>query len=208
MVFDLDGTLVRSGEDLTVAVNHTLQTLRFSALDANTIKGFVGDGLDTLVKRALGPGDGEYHEQAMAIFYAYYSEHLLDHTALYPDVPTVLDHFADKMKVVVTNKKQRYAMQILKALGIDSYFLEIIGEGGTPYCKPDPRLLHLVMEKWGATPGRTAVIGDGPNDLLLARRAGALCCAFLDGMTERGKLLSLAPDMTCETLSDLIGLLG
>ena len=161
-----------------------------------------------LITRALGPSDGEYHEQAMETFYSYYSEHLLDHTTLYPDVLTVLDHFADKMKVVVTNKKQQYAMMIAKGLGVDSYFLEIIGEGGSPYKKPDPRLLHLVIAKWGATPGRTAVIGDGVNDILLARQAGALGCALLGGMSERGKLLSLAPDMTCETLSDLMALLS
>lgn len=208
MVFDLDGTLVRSGEDLVVAVNHTLQTLGFSVLEPNTVQGFVGDGLEALVRRTLGPSDGEYHEQAMAIFYSYYSEHLLDHTTLYPDVLTVLDHFADKIKVVVTNKKQQYAMMITQGLGVDSYFLEIIGEGGSPYSKPDPRLLHLVMAKWGVTPGRTAVIGDGVNDVLLARQAGALGCALLGGMTERGKLFSLAPDLTCETLSDLMVLLG
>jgi phosphoglycolate phosphatase len=208
MVFDLDGTLVRSGEDLAVAVNHTLKTLGFPALDSNTVQGFVGDGLEALVKKALGPSDREYHERAMAIFYSHYSEHLLDHTTLYPDILTVLEYFADKMKVVVTKKKQQYAMRIAKGLGIDSYFLEIIGEDGSPYVKPDPRLLHLVMAKWGVTPGRTAVIGDGVNDVLFARQAGALSCAFLGGMTERGKLLSLAPDLTCETLSDLMSLLG
>jgi len=208
MVFDLDGTLVRSGEDLAVAVNHTLQTLGFSILEPNTIQGFVGDGLEVFVKRALGPIDREYHEKAMEIFYSYYAEHLLDHTTLYPDVLTVLEHFADKMKVVVTNKKQQYAMRITQGLGVDSYFLEIIGEGSSPYGKPDPHLLHLIMAKWGVTPGRTVVIGDGVNDVLLARQAGALGCALLGGMTERGKLLSLAPDLTCETLSDLMVLLS
>jgi phosphoglycolate phosphatase len=208
LVFDLDGTLVRSGDDLVAAVNHTLRSLGCTLHEPEAIRGFVGDGLDVLMRRALGPSDGEYHDRAMAIFYPYYSEHLLDHTTLYPDVLTVLEHFGDKRKIVVTNKRQQYALRIMQGLGVDSYFLEIIGEGGSPYRKPDPLLLHLVMEKWGATPGRTVVIGDGVNDVLLARQAGALGCALLGGMTERGKLISLAPDMTCETLSDIMTLLG
>lgn len=208
LVFDLDGTLVRSGEDLVAAVNHTLQSLGFSLLEPDAVQGFVGDGLEVLVKRALGPSDGEYHERAMAIFYPYYSEHLLDHTTLYPGVLTVLAHFGDKMKVIVTNKRQHYAVKIAQGLGIDSHFLEIVGEGGSLYRKPDPRLLQLVMAKWEASPKRTAVIGDGVNDILLARQAGALSCAFLGGITERDKLLFLAPDMTCETLPDIMTLLS
>lgn len=208
LVFDLDGTLVRSGEDLVAAVNHTLQSLGFSLLDADTVQGFVGDGLEVLMKRALGPNDGQYHERAMTIFYPYYSEHLLDHTTLYPGVPTVLAHFGDRMKVIVTNKRQEYAVKITRGLGIDSHFLEIVGEGSAPYRKPDPRLLQPVMMKWNASPERTVVIGDGVNDILLARQAGALSCAFLGGLTGRDKLLSLAPDMICETLSDIMTLLG
>lgn len=208
LVFDLDGTLVRSGEDLVAAVNHTLQSLGFSLLDPDTVQGFVGDGLEVLMKRALGPSDGEYHERAMTIFYPYYSEHLLDHTTLYPGVPAVLTHFCNKMKVIVTNKRQDYAVKIVQGLGINSCFLEIVGEGSIPYKKPDPRLLQPVMTKWGASPGRTVVVGDGVNDILLARQAGALSCAFLGGITGRDKLLSLAPDMTCETLSDVMTLLG
>jgi phosphoglycolate phosphatase len=176
--------------------------------EPEAIRGFVGDGLDVLMSRALGPSDGEYHDRAMAIFYPYYSDHMLEHTTLYPDVLTVLEHFGDKRKIVVTNKRQQYASRIMQGLGVDSYFLEIIGEGSSPYRKPDPLLLHLVMEKWGATPERTVVIGDGVNDVLLARQAGALGCALLGGMTERGKLIALAPDMTCETLSDIMTLLG
>lgn len=208
LVFDLDGTLVRSGEDLVAAVNHTLLSLELPLLDPDTVQGFVGDGLELLMKRALGPDDGEYHERAMAIFYPYYSEHLLDHTTLYPGVPTVLAHFGGKKKVIVTNKRHQYAVKIARGLGIDSHFLEIVGEGGSPYRKPDPRLLQLVMEKREASPERTVVIGDGVNDILLARQAGALSCAFLGGITGRDKLLSLVPDMTCETLSDVMTLLG
>ena len=203
MVFDLDGTLVLSEKDLAAAVNHTLQTLGLPVIASETIRGLIGDGVQMLVRRALGPHAGECLDQEMAIFSAHYMEHLLDHTTLYPDVLDVLDHFDYKRKVIVTNKMQQYAMKIAEGLGIASRFLEIIGGGSTPYAKPDPRLLQLVMEKWEAAPERTVVIGDGINDILLARQAGALSCSFLGGLTQRDKLLSLAPDRSCEALAEL-----
>jgi len=207
LVFDLDGTLVRSGDDLTASVNYTLETLGLQILTHETVRGFVGDGVKALMKRALGPDAMEHYDHAMELFSSYYSEHLLDRTTLYPDVTDVLDYFKRKKKVIVTNKLLGFTLEITKGLGIDTRFLEIIGEDSTPFKKPDPRLLQMVMAKWGGMPERTVVIGDGVNDLLLARKAGALSCAFLNGITGRDKLLALAPDLTCETLSDLKTLL-
>jgi len=207
LVFDLDGTLVRSGDDLAASVNYTLKTLGLPIRAPETVRGFVGDGVKTLMKKALGPDALEHFDRAMDLFSAYYAEHLLDRTTLYPDVPSVLDYFERKDKVIVTNKLHGFTLQITKGLGIADRFLEIIGEDSTPFKKPDPRLLQLVMAKWGGTPERTVVIGDGVNDILLGRNAGALSCAFLNGITGRDKLLALAPDLTCETLSDLKTLL-
>jgi phosphoglycolate phosphatase len=206
LVFDLDGTLVRSADDLVASVNYTLKTLGLPILALETVHGFIGDGVKVLMKRALGPAL-EHYDRAMDLFSAYYSEHLLDRTTLYPDVPDVLDYFDRKKKVIVTNKLEGFTLQIAKNLGIAARFQEIIGEDSTPFKKPDPRLLQLVMAKWGGTPERTVVIGDGVNDILLGRKAGALSCAFLNGITGRDKLLAFAPDLTCETLSDLKTLL-
>lgn len=203
MVFDLDGTLVRSEEDLAASVNHTLKTLGLPVIEKDTVRGFIGDGIEPLVRRALGSHAGEFMDNAIVIFSTHYGGHLLDHTTLYPDVRDVLTHFDHKRKVVVTNKALQYALKIVSGLEIAPFFLEVIGGGSTPYTKPDPRLLQLVMEKWSATPERTVVIGDGINDILLARRTGALSCAFLGGLTRRDKLISLAPDRSCDALVEL-----
>jgi phosphoglycolate phosphatase len=194
LVFDLDGTLVRSVDDLAAGVNHALKMLGRPIHTLETIRGFIGDGIPVLMKRALDPCADANFARSMDLFTDYYAEHLLDHTTLYPDVPAILDHFDQKKKVIVTNKAQEFAVKI-------------IGEGSVPFKKPDPRLLQIVMTKWGATPERTVVIGDGINDILLARQSGALCCAFLNGITGREKLLELAPDMTFEALSELMSLL-
>jgi phosphoglycolate phosphatase len=203
MVFDLDGTLIQSGEDMAASVHYTLKSLGFLPIEPALIEGFIGDGLQVLVRKALGANVGEYFDRAMPIFYDHYSEHLLDHTTLYPGAMSVLEHFKDKTKVILTNKQQQYTTKITKRLGLDSHFMEIIGEGSASYKKPDPRLLKHVTSKYGMAPERTVVIGDGINDILLARGAGVISCAFLGGLTKRDKLISLSPDLTCETLSDL-----
>ena len=206
LVFDLDGTLTRSADDLAASVNYTLRTLGLPTLTPEAVRGFIGDGVKVLVKKALGPAQENY-DRAMELFSAHYGEHLLDRTTLYPDVIETLDHFDRKTKVIVTNKLSGFTLRITKALGIADRFQEIIGEDSTPFKKPDPRLLQLVMTRWGGTPERTVVIGDGVNDILLGRNAGALSCAFLNGITGREVLLALSPDLTCEKLSDLKTLL-
>jgi len=207
LVFDLDGTLIRSGEDLAASVNYALKAVGLPTVTLEAVLGFIGDGVHILMKRAMGPDHLEHYDRAMDLFLDHYEEHLLDRTTLYPDVPEMLDHFAGKKKVIVTQKLQRSALRIAKALGIADRFQEIIGQDSTPFRKPDSRLLELIMAKWGGTPERTVVIGDGENDILFGRNAGVLNCAFLNGITGRDKLLALAPDLTCETLSDLKTLL-
>lgn len=207
LIFDLDGTLIRSGEDIAGAVNHALKALGLPLIDHDTIKGFVGDGLQALLKRSLGARGDEYLDQAAAHFSDHYSAHLLDHTTLYPDVLQVLEHFRNKKKVIVTNKRESFTLHIAEGLGIREQFIDILGEDSTPYKKPDRRLLDQVMKKWGVSPSMTIVIGDGINDILVARNAGAVSCAFLNGLTEREKLLSLHPDGVCEHLSELMSVI-
>jgi phosphoglycolate phosphatase len=204
LIFDLDGTLVRSGEDIAAAVNHALQALGLSSMNHETIKGFVGDGLQALLKRSLGSHADEDLERATVLFSDHYSAHLLDHTTVYPDVTEVLDHFRNKKKVIITNKREAFTLRIIEGLGISDQFIEILGEDSTPYKKPDRRLIDHVMKKWDVSPQKTIVIGDGVNDVLLARNAGAMSCAFLNGLTEKEKLLALHPDQVCERLSELM----
>lgn len=203
LAFDLDGTLIDSTADLTDSVNHALSTLGLAAITMDSVKQYVGDGVAMLIRRALGGKADEYFPRAIGLFGDYYGEHLLDHTTLYPDVIDFLSYFGAKKKVLVTNKTEKYTLKIVHSLCINDYFLDVCGEDSTPFKKPDPRLLELVMEKRGVTPERTVVIGDGPNDILLAQRAGAISCAFLNGISDREKLLRLGPDIVCESLSDL-----
>ena len=203
MIFDLDGTLVTSGQDIAASVNYTLATLGLPAIEEAMILEFIGDGVKKLIERSLGPALQARFEEALVLFSRHYEEHMLDTTTLYPGVIEVLRHFHDKKKVVLTNKRHRFALAIIDALRLARCFDDVLGADSTPYIKPDARLAGLLLTRFHARPDRTVIIGDGVNDILLAKHAGLLSCAFLNGLTGRETLLNLEPDYSCEHLSEI-----
>ncbi len=206
MVFDFDGTLVRSGCDLASSINHTLKELGLSLLPDDRIIGYIGDGVRKLIERSLGDAFPARFDEALSVFMTYYEEHLLDTTDLYPGVIEVLECFKSKKKVIITNKLYRYTLKIADGLNIADRFDEIIGMDSLEFKKPDARLIRPIIEKFHTEERRTVVVGDGHNDVLLAKNAGAISCALLNGLGTREKLLGLKPDYTCEDIRNLIDL--
>lgn len=206
LIFDLDGTLVTSGEDICRSVTYTLSALGLPIIDHQEIIRYIGDGIRKLIERSLGEGRQDRFEEALQIFGSYYEEHMLDTTMLYPAMASVLDHFSEKKKVVVTNKRYYFAHKMLEAMNVNEYFDEIVGADSTPFIKPDARILVPLMERTGVSPGRAVFIGDGVNDILVAKNAGIISCAFLNGLGERKNLLSLKPDYVYEHPKELMDL--
>ncbi|MDI9570624.1 MAG: HAD-IA family hydrolase [Pseudomonadota bacterium] len=202
-IFDLDGTLADTGGDIAAAVNHALEKLGMAPLEYRRIMSYVGDGVQELIRRALGEDRLYALAEALTIFRGYYGEHLLDRTALYPGVEECLIHFAGKKKVVISNKKHDFTVRIVESLGIAPHFEDIIGGDFHPYLKPDARLVEHYLARYRIDREKTAIIGDGHNDILLAKNAGIVSCAFLNGLGERRHLLDLQPDVTCENLAEL-----
>jgi len=203
MIFDLDGTLVTSGKDIAASVNYTLAALGRQVIEEAIILDFIGDGVIKLIERSLGPAACDRLEKALVIFSSHYDEHMLDTTTLYSGVVEAIEHFHDKKKVIMTNKRIRFAAAMCDALQLTPYFDDILGADSTPYIKPDARIARLLLTRFRCRPERTVIIGDGVNDILLAKNAGLLSCAFLNGLTDRETLLNLNPDYSCEHLSEI-----
>jgi phosphoglycolate phosphatase len=204
MIFDFDGTLIDSGEDIAASVNFTMKELNLPLLDAANVFKLIGNGSERLIKEALGMKFEDRLSEAMRIFTNHYDIHKLDTTRLLPGVIEVLHHFRYKRKIIITNKNYETTRRIAEMLNISQFFAEIIGPDGQ-YKKPDSRILIPMLDRFSAQRNRTVVIGDGINDILLARNSGILSCAFLNGLTERKILLDLKPDLICEDLLELIG---
>ena len=206
MIFDLDGTLVDSGNDIASSVNYTLKVLGIPTKKYEEILRYVGDGVQKLIERSLGEDNYHRFDDAMGIFSAYYTEHMLDSTTLYDSVIKVLEHFQKKRKVIITNKRELFTLKITNSLDISQYFDEIIGSDSKDFKKPDARLLLPLLEKYCSENHSAVVIGDGVNDIKLAKNAGVISCALLNGLTERNILLALKPNFICENLSELMSL--
>jgi len=203
IIFDLDGTLASTGDDLIQCVNYTLKTLLLPAKSKREIISFVGDGISRLMERALGQDHAERHSVAMQIFTDYYGQHLLDNTVLYPHVEEVLMHFEHTKKIILTNKRYAFASIIVRGLKIEKYFTEIIGADSSPFLKPDRRIIDHILEKNNAARGKTLMVGDGVNDIAVAKNAGILSCALLNGLGNRDDLLQLNADYYCEDIREI-----
>jgi phosphoglycolate phosphatase len=122
---------------------------------------------------------------------------------LYPHVKEVLDYYKNVKKIILTNKRYMFAVQIARALKIEEYFMEIAGVDSTPFYKPDGRVIDYFVDKYKIGRAKAVMIGDGINDVLAAKNAGILSCAFLNGMGNRNDLLQLEADYYCEDLLEL-----
>jgi len=206
MIFDFDGTLVSSGRDLALAINYTLGKLNLPLQQESAIISFVGDGVKLLMERALGAANFRHRDEALVIFTEYYSKHLLDNTFLIDGAEEVLIKYQDKLKVIMTNKRHVFAAAIAQGLKIDKYFKEIMGGDFACYLKPDRRLVDYLIEKYSVAREKTVIIGDGLNDINIAKNSGILCCAYLNGLGKRKELQEAKADFYCEDLREISAL--
>jgi len=196
IVFDLDGTLADTRQDLANAVNRSLQQLGRDQLTVEIIGSFVGDGLQKLMERSLSATGGikDSLEAAVQAFQRHYQDHLLDTTTLYPGVAEALKAFKEQEMVVLTNKPRRYSLPILDHLGIAGHFKEVYGGDTFPVKKPDPFPLQEIMKRHSVEKNETLMIGDSLIDINAARAAGVLVCAVSYGFTPRETLAAVHPD--------------
>ncbi len=208
LIFDLDGTLCDTKDDIALSVNLTLKELGLPEKPPEVIYGYVGSGVRKLLQQAVGEESEERFGLAMQIFRSHYLKHLLDTTKPYPGMETVLNHFKHKKKAVVTNKPQIYTDRILSGLGLTHHFDLIIGGDNGLVLKPEPHMLLFVLEKLQVQKSRCVMIGDGLHDIAAARAAGIGVCAVRYGLTSRRELQEAGPDFFCDQPEELKWLFG
>ncbi|MGH9357167.1 MAG: HAD family hydrolase [Terriglobia bacterium] len=183
LIFDLDGTLIDSETDLTRSVNATREHLALGPLAHEEIASYVGQGVATLMRRALGAETPEDAlEAAVSYFLSYYHEHMLDHTQLYPGVRETLDALKSRILAVLTNKPVNFSRQILEGLRVDSRFAFLYGGNSFDRKKPDPVGILRLMKDTHVPPANTMIIGDSGVDIQTGRNAGIWTCAVSYGI--------------------------
>ncbi len=226
VAFDLDGTLVDTLPDLHESANRMLRDLGLAPVEAETVKAFIGRGIDRLVRHLLadvpgadhadnpegGPADGPdtvLLGKAGAIFRDYYRQLLTNESRLNPEMEETLHGLrALGLKLAcVTNKTDAFTRPLLKGLGVLHLFDEVISGDTLERGKPDPLPLTYCAQRFGITPARLLMVGDSRTDTLCARAAGCpvVCVPF--GYRSGMELHELDCDAIVRAVSDLFDLI-
>ena len=208
LVFDFDGTLVDTQQDIVDSINRTLKELELRTLEREVLSTFIGKGVNHLMTRSL-EGTG-YNDLPRAIdtFMRHYEAHLMDQTDLFPNCREILEHFSHKVNTILSNKPTRFITQILDALDWRDPFSTIIGGDLMPEKKPDPGGLLHILEQHGTRLEDALMIGDSLVDIETGKRAGVKTCGVTYGHAGRESLESAQPDWIVDGLLELKQFVG
>ena len=205
LVFDLDGTLVDSIQDLAAATNAALRALSpgASEIPVAVVRTFVGDGARMLLRRSLEHA-GLLHsvDQALPVYLDCYARCLLDTTRLFPGVREALERLRGRTLAVLTNKPGDFSRTILAGLGVADRFARIWGAGDVPGHKPDPEGLRRLLAELGVDPQEAVIVGDSAVDVRTGRAAGVRSVGVTWGLRPQD-LLADPPDLVIDDLREL-----
>lgn len=218
IIFDLDGTLIDSEEDLAIAVNATRAHAGLPPLALAEVASMVGRGAPELIRRAVGPAIREAElRRSLEFFVKFYRKHALEHTRLYPGVAEALADLGSQSFLlgVLTNKPVRISRDILGALGQAQRFRFIYGtkglHEGPPHPdgiksfdtkKPDPVGILTMLKNSSLTCREAMMVGDSGVDVLTGRNAGVWTCGVTYGFQPQ-TLEENPPDLMVDSLLEL-----
>lgn len=212
IVFDLDGTLVDSAGDLRAAANRMLADLDLPPLDRETVIGFIGHGVEVLVRRVLvhsgAVAEGDAYEIALAAFRRYYGADLAGETRPYPGVVALLGALngAGVKMGICTNKPEAAARGLCDLLDLTRHFDAIVGGDTLPVRKPDPEpLLHTLRLLGSSGPDTALYVGDSETDWLTAKAAG-IPFVYFEGGYQRIPIAEFRPAHRVASMGEVAAL--
>lgn len=214
-IIDLDGTMLDTAPDFHVAINRMRDELSLAPLAIETIKNFVGQGSENLMRRVLGvdfdaAGVEQRFEQALASYQKHYLVINGDYSTLYPEVHEGLAALQAKglRLACVTNKPLAFARPLLAKMQLDGYFDVVYGGDSFAKKKPDPMPLLQVCTDFALEPQQVVAIGDSSNDALAARAAGCRVLNVPYGYNHGQPIQEVDSDGIVETLLDAARLIS
>jgi len=211
IIFDLDGTLINSIPDLTLAINKMLLQYKLLPLTVEEVTPFIGNGAKHLVKRALEhaiPDQKtaiELLEQAIVTFFSAYQEVICNDTYLYPGVLETLKYLNKKkyQLVICTNKPFAFIEPILDKLSIKQFFSCWIGGDSLAHQKPDPAPLIYLANEVNITLDKCVMVGDSKNDILAAQKAGITNIGMSYGYNYNENIADYNPTIVADNFIEL-----
>lgn len=203
VLFDLDGTLVDTREDIAQCLNFTLKELGRPLLSLEQVVRLVGDGVRPLLSKAAGIETPEDVQKALSIFLPFYFAHCTDRARLYPEVLETLRRLRGVPMGVVSNKPQAHTEKTLRDLGLEEFFLLALGGDALPQRKPEPEPVWEALRRLGVQREGAVLVGDSGIDIETARRAGIPVWAVTWGFRPEEELRRLHPDRMVTRFSEI-----
>ena len=203
ILFDLDGTLLDTLEDLLDATNVALQQFGYPARTLAELRTFVGNGARNQIRLALpGKADDPELDEVLAFYKEYYSGHCQNKTAPYPGVLDALAELSEYPMAIVSNKPDAAVKTLC-----EQYFPGIYALGEAADCprKPAPDMVYKAMKEIGVE--RCIYVGDSEVDIRTAKNAGVPCVSVLWGFRDRDVREGEGGQHFCQTAGEMVALI-
>lgn len=208
VIFDLDGTILDTSDDLCAAINYSLQKSGLPLKTRDDVVAATGNGIRRLVELCLpSPFDGSVAEKVFSDFKSYYFTHCCDRTRPYDGVSELLSALKTKgcLLAVSTNKAYEAAQSL-----IDRHFFGlfdvVVGQTEALAKKPDPASVFFIGDYLDIPIGETVFVGDSEIDIATARRAGIPCVSVSWGFRSENSLLSAGAETIVRTPKEVLSL--
>ena len=195
VIFDLDGTLLDTIDDLGTAANHTLAELGLPQHTLDEYRLMVGNGMRKLIMRALPldkASDDAFIDSTLKQFLEYYAAHIDVYTKPYPGIPELINTLSNDgyLLAVASNKIQAGAEKLIAEFFPGIPFVAVMGNSPLYPLKPDAAVVEYIMDKAGTDRNSTVMVGDSGTDIQTARNAGIPIIAVSWGFRPRHELTS------------------
>ena len=207
IIFDLDGTLIDSFDDVFYSMNYALKACGFSELTKEDIRQLIGPDLAISISKKINSADFSY-DVFIKHYRDFYTKSNTHYTELYPDVELVLESLMKKgmQLAVLTNKSEDQSKFILKKLGVAHYFAIIAGPDTYNVAKPNIEGIISLCRDLAVKKDDVAFVGDTEIDLLTAQEANLTSVAVTYGYRSKEELLKYSPTFFIDTLPELLSL--
>jgi len=215
VLIDVDGTLVDSVPDLAYCVDEMMKQLGLPLRGEASVRNWVGNGVERLVRRALtnsldGEPEDDLFTRAYPVFLDLYADNTSKRSLLYPGVREGIDYLKASGYLLgcVTNKAAQFTEPLLKDLGIRDEFGIVVSGDTLPQKKPDPAPLLHAAAFFDVAPEEALMLGDSVSDVKAARSAGFQIICMSYGYNHGQDIRTAKPDAVIDSMAELPGLLG
>ncbi|MBO4488888.1 MAG: HAD family hydrolase [Bacteroidales bacterium] len=211
VIFDLDGTLLNTLQDLADSANYMLEKHHFPTYSADAYKYFVGNGMPKLIERIMpevhAPKD--LFNECLKMFLDHYTIHMSDKTQPYPGMTELLKHLKERgiRIAVATNKAHEVLPELFATFFPDIAFDVCLGQRPGIPVKPDPQMVYDILETTGCTAAETLYLGDTGVDIQTALAAGVQPVGVLWGYRPRSEMEAAGATLFIQQPLDLLNLL-